>query len=93
MPRDEVDFDRAWLRLKAFVASKRSHGQDALLAAMGRIEVECTELSDETTAREEPLSAEAGGDAPSDVMPLPAESTSAEGGNYDRRTRREPVHG
>jgi hypothetical protein len=35
------DAERAWLRLKAEIAKKGSHGQRDLLAEMGRIEVEC----------------------------------------------------
>lgn len=37
------DFDsaRAWLALKAYIASKSSHGKRDLLAKMGEVEVEC----------------------------------------------------
>jgi hypothetical protein len=34
-----VDYERAWLALKAQIASKKSHGQRELFAAMGEIEV------------------------------------------------------
>lgn len=36
-----VDYERAWLRLKALVVEKTSHGQRDLLAQMSRIEVDC----------------------------------------------------
>jgi hypothetical protein len=36
-----IDYERAWLAMKEVVLSKRSHGQDGLLADMTRIEIEC----------------------------------------------------
>lgn len=36
-----IDHEKAWLRLKAHVVTKRSHGERELLETMGRIEVEC----------------------------------------------------
>lgn len=35
-----VDHEVAWLKLKALIASKSSHGKKDLLVAMGEIEVE-----------------------------------------------------
>lgn len=40
-----VDHERAWLRLKEHVLSKRSHGQAELLGVMASLEVE-NELSE-----------------------------------------------
>lgn len=40
---EDVDYPRAWLRLKAYVGQERGHGSDDLLAEMSRIEVECSE--------------------------------------------------
>lgn len=37
-----VDHERAWLSLKAYVMTRRSHGQDALLGQITRIELECS---------------------------------------------------
>lgn len=37
----DVDYDRAWLKLKAHIGTKRSHGQAGLFAEMALIEVEC----------------------------------------------------
>lgn len=37
----EIDYERAWSKLSAYACTKRSHGQDGLLAEMKRIEVEC----------------------------------------------------
>ena len=36
-----VDWERAWLRLKVTIASKPSHGKRDLFDAMGELEVEC----------------------------------------------------
>jgi hypothetical protein len=36
-----VDFERAWVVLKAHLATKRSHGADELRVKMSDIEVEC----------------------------------------------------
>jgi len=36
-----VDYERAFLRLKEVVISKKSHGQKDLLAAMAQIELDC----------------------------------------------------
>lgn len=35
-----IDYERAWLRLKEHVVSKRSHGQDELLLTLAQLEVE-----------------------------------------------------
>lgn len=40
---EDVDFAKGWLALKAHLGTKRSHGQDELLAEMSRIEIECSE--------------------------------------------------
>ena len=37
-----VDHERAWLKLKAYVATKGSHGKRDLFLVMSEIEVECT---------------------------------------------------
>ena len=36
-----VDYERAWLELKANVLSKNSHGQRDLLATMAQAELDC----------------------------------------------------
>lgn len=36
-----VDHELAWLKLKALIADKASHGRKDLMLAMGEIEVEC----------------------------------------------------
>lgn len=36
-----VDWERAWLKLKAHVRTKPSHGKRDLFDAMGDIEVDC----------------------------------------------------
>lgn len=36
-----IDYEKAWLALKEVVLEKRSHGQDDLLGAMTRIEIDC----------------------------------------------------
>lgn len=36
-----VDYEKAWLELKAHVVSKNSHGQRDLLSQIARIEVKC----------------------------------------------------
>lgn len=36
----EVDYEAAWAEMKAHVLSKRSHGQDQLLAKMARLELD-----------------------------------------------------
>lgn len=36
----EVDYDKAWHKLKAHVSTKRSHGADELKVRMHEIEVE-----------------------------------------------------
>jgi hypothetical protein len=36
-----VDYERAWLELKAAIVEKNSHGQRDLLSTMSRIEVQC----------------------------------------------------
>jgi hypothetical protein len=36
-----VDYEKAWLELKAYVVEKNSHGQRDLLSKMSRIEVQC----------------------------------------------------
>lgn len=36
-----VNYERVVLRLKEHVLSRRSHGQDALLQAITRLELEC----------------------------------------------------
>jgi hypothetical protein len=36
-----VDYERAWLELKAYVVGKNSHGQRDLVGKMTRIEVDC----------------------------------------------------
>lgn len=36
------DAERAWLKLKAEIVQKGSHGKRDLLATMGQIEVECS---------------------------------------------------
>jgi hypothetical protein len=40
-----VDYERAYLRLREHVLTKRSHGQDELLRVMTEVEIEC-ELSE-----------------------------------------------
>lgn len=35
-----VDYEAAWLGLKAEVVTKRSHGRDGLLQAMARLEID-----------------------------------------------------
>lgn len=36
----EIDYEAAWMALKASILEKRSHGQKDLLADMSRLEVE-----------------------------------------------------
>lgn len=36
----EIDYEAAWMALKASILEKPSHGQRDLLASMGRLEVE-----------------------------------------------------
>jgi hypothetical protein len=36
-----VDYERAWLELKAHVVSKNSHGQRDLVSTMTHIELDC----------------------------------------------------
>lgn len=36
-----VDYERAWLELKAHIVSKNSHGQRDLISTMTHIEVDC----------------------------------------------------
>lgn len=36
-----IDYERAWVKLKAEIASKGSHGKRDLLARIVEIEVEC----------------------------------------------------
>jgi hypothetical protein len=36
-----VDYERAWLELKAYIVLKNSHGQRDLLARMSHVEVAC----------------------------------------------------
>jgi hypothetical protein len=42
-----VDYERAFLRLREHLLTKRSHGQDELLREMTRIELECELLESE----------------------------------------------
>ena len=72
---EDVDFARAWLRLKAEIAKKRSHGQEGLLAEMSRIEVECSRAY--RTAHEGSQPPEAADEAASEDRPGPAEPTTA----------------
>lgn len=39
----DVDYELAWLKLRAHVASKRSHGEDELTVVMAHIEVDCAD--------------------------------------------------
>ena len=67
----DVDYDRAWLKLKAHISTKRSHGQDGLFAAMALIELECASESPAPVGdlpHEGPLPGEA------EVHPSPAMS-------------------
>jgi len=52
-----VDWERAWLRLKVLIAEKPSHGKRDLFDAMGDLEVECmaSDLKQGTTAPEQAL--------------------------------------
>lgn len=36
-----IDYERAWLELKAYIVSKNSHGQRDLISTMTHIEVDC----------------------------------------------------
>jgi hypothetical protein len=36
-----VDYERAWIEMKAFLLSKNSHGQRDLLTRMALIETDC----------------------------------------------------
>ena len=36
-----IDYERAWVELKAHIVSKNSHGQRELLTRMAEVEVEC----------------------------------------------------
>jgi hypothetical protein len=36
-----IDYERAWVEMKAHVLEKKSHGQRDLLARMARIEIDC----------------------------------------------------
>jgi hypothetical protein len=36
-----IDYERAWLEMKAHLVTKNSHGQRELLARMSHIEVDC----------------------------------------------------
>ena len=36
-----VDYEKAWLELKAYVVSKNSHGQRDLVGRMTHIEIDC----------------------------------------------------
>jgi hypothetical protein len=36
-----IDYEKAWVEMKAHLLSKNSHGQRDLLARMARIEIDC----------------------------------------------------
>lgn len=59
-----VNYERAWLQLKAHIDGKPSHGTRDLLAQMGRIEVACEipEAEEGFDARPLPRSKPAGDD-------------------------------
>jgi hypothetical protein len=80
-----VDHERAWLRLKAEIDKKRSHGQRDLHALLNRLEVECMIDDDPGVIRrrtEGPLPPEPArsGDMPTRSTPL-----AAQGGSNGRR--------
>ena len=75
----EIDFDRAWLRLKAHVAEKRSHGQDELFRVMAEIELEsATDPALRVSAHDGPLRPlpYAGDRLPETANPLAAEEAA-----------------
>ena len=65
----DVDYDRAWLKLKAFISTKRSHGQAGLFAEMALIEVECSEAEAPAPAGDSPHKGPLPDEA--DVLPSP----------------------
>lgn len=36
-----IDYERAWVELKAHIVSKNSHGQRELLTRMAEVEIDC----------------------------------------------------
>ena len=84
----DVDFDRAWLRLKAHIAEKRSHGQDGLFAEMARIEVECA-TDPNLTAHDGPLRPGMPLASP-DALPEKATPLAAEEAANGSRHQRDP---
>jgi hypothetical protein len=54
-----VDYERAWLELKAHVVSKNSHGQRDLVGQMTRIEIDCRLPESERDFDETPRSTSA----------------------------------
>lgn len=67
-----VDYERAWLRLKAHVDTKNSHGTRDLLREMTKIEVSC-EIPE--------------GSELFDARPLPVRSTSSDDDPRDLEER------
>jgi hypothetical protein len=82
-----VDYERAWLRLKAVIDEKRSHGQRDLHAAMAKLEVECM-LDHDHEAVPTPSSTRATTDRPSrtDGMPGQTDPLAAEEASNGTRT-------
>ena len=89
-----VDYERAWLRLKREIDSKRSHGSRDLHALLNRLEVECM-LDDDPGVHgrrtEGPLRADPA-EARSDGMPARSTPLAARGGSNGRRNHH-PVGG
>lgn len=72
-----VNYERAWLRLKAHIDGKPSHGTRDLLSEMGRIEVACEipEAEEGFDARPMPRATPADVDPRELCEPLPAASS------------------
>lgn len=88
----DVDYQRAWIKLTAVINSKRSHGQEALLADMSRIQAECAEEVPDAgaSANEGPLDDEVA-EGPSQPMSRSANPLDAQGGTNGNRSNREHV--
>lgn len=61
MPETVVDYERAWVALKKYVASKPSHGRRDMNDAMASIEVESVVMEEEERVARLASSAEGNG--------------------------------
>ena len=87
-----VDYERAWLRLKAVIDEKRSHGQRDLHAAMARLEIDCMLDHDtEAVPTPTPRSTRATTERPARTTGMPGQTTPLAAEEARNGTREDPV--